>query len=503
MIISTRQQGDARVAVALMRRRALLLGTALAGALALAGPGFAQTAGGSGGRVPGSGSGGGGGSGYTGAGGGNGTGACMFGVSGGGGGGGAGGGTGGTDGCSGSSGGGGGGYPAGGAGAGSGGGGGGGGGHAFVGAGLANTVTLLGGYGGGAGSAVGGGGGGGAGGYGAVITGAGANSNTGSITGGVAGNGGDSFYGWPGNGGGGGGGMFFATGGSTLVNSGTIKGGNGGSPGAGYIAGGGGLYGSNGAGGSGVYSSGLAITNSGAITAGLWGDGVSLGDAITLAGGSNKLTLNTGWSLTGTVGLRNASALTLQQTSIDAEIPNIIYGNGSLVINDGGSGKVLTLSGSNSYDSGTSVTSGTLVIGNSSALGYGGLALSAGTTLGFVSSGSFSIGNPITLSGDPIFDVPTGTTQTLIGIISDATSPAPLGILEKRGAGTFGWHRAFRRPLADGHRHGRHTRRHRLLGARDGNAQLRRRHAAAPRRLHGRQRRSGEFDRRHNRRERP
>ncbi|MCW8808939.1 MAG: autotransporter domain-containing protein, partial [Rhodanobacter sp.] len=108
---------------------------------------------------------------------------------------------------------------------------------------------------------------------------------------------------------------------------------------------------------------------------------------------------------------------------------NVISGSGSLA--KAGSG-TLTLTGVNSYAGGTSLTTGTLLLGNASAIGSGTLAMAAFTTVGFTSS--FTLANDITLSGDPTVDVGSGLTTTLSGGISDGTLP---GDLVKTGTGTL------------------------------------------------------------------
>ena len=87
-----------------------------------------------------------------------------------------------------------------------------------------------------------------------------------------------------------------------------------------------------------------------------------------------------------------------------------------------GSGS-LTLSGTNTYSGGTTLTAGTLIVGNNSALGTGTLSMAAGTTLSFVNSAISPSPTTITISGDPIFTPPAGTTQTLSGVISDGSIP--------------------------------------------------------------------------------
>ena len=60
--------------------------------------------------------------------------------------------------------------------------------------------------------------------------------------------------------------------------------------------------------------------------------------------------------------------------------------------------------------------------------------MAAGTTLSFLNSANFTVGNPITIAGDPFFAPPANTTQTLSGVISDGGAP---GTLEMKGAGTL------------------------------------------------------------------
>ncbi len=152
------------------------------------------------------------------------------------------------------------------------------------------------------------GGAGGAGGTGALFNGSGAifvNSSTVTgLTGGNGGNGGGSLAsgGNGGNGGSGGAGVQFAAGGASFSNSGTVTGGNGGTGGTGGRgATSNGTNGIVGAGGVGIAGTGLALVNSGSVTGGLSGDGVTRADAIRFTGGTNSLTLEAGFSITGNV----------------------------------------------------------------------------------------------------------------------------------------------------------------------------------------------------------
>jgi uncharacterized protein with beta-barrel porin domain len=74
-----------------------------------------------------------------------------------------------------------------------------------------------------------------------------------------------------------------------------------GSPGNNGFAGATGITGSSGAGGVGVTGANLAITNSGTISGGLSGNGLTRAAAILFTGGSNSLTLAAGYSIIGNV----------------------------------------------------------------------------------------------------------------------------------------------------------------------------------------------------------
>ena len=108
----------------------------------------------------------------------------------------------------------------------------------------------------------------------------------------------------------------------------------------------------------------------------------------------------------------------------------VISGSGS--VRQAGPGS-LTLTAANSYLGGTTVDTGAaLVVGNDSALGTGALALQEGSTLD--TSGSHTLANAISLSGDPTVNVNSSLTLNLAGAISDGASP---GVLEKTGDGTL------------------------------------------------------------------
>jgi autotransporter-associated beta strand protein len=114
-----------------------------------------------------------------------------------------------------------------------------------------------------------------------------------------------------------------------------------------------------------------------------------------------------------------------QGTGLGAAISIGVFGN------PGGN---VTFFGANTYSGGTTLNSGTITVGNDSALGTGRLTMAQGTTLAFDSSANYTVANNITISGDPTFTTPAGTTQTISGVISNGGLP---GIVEVNGGGTL------------------------------------------------------------------
>src|SRR5579864_5302375 len=143
---------------------------------------------------------------------------------------------------------------------------------------------------------------------------------------------------------------------------------------------------------------------------------------------SNTLTLANSFGATNTI---DTHGNTLTWTGL---IADGVPAPGSLTVADTIGGGALVLTNANTYSGGTNLTGGMLVVGNDSALGSGPLSMAAGTALSFLNSGNFTVANNITISGDPFFTPPAGTTQTLSGTISDGSSP---GILDMNGAGTL------------------------------------------------------------------
>ena len=286
-----------------------------------------------------------------------------------------------------------------------------------------------GGSGGMAASCAGKAGSGGGGGFGVYLGAGGSLVNSGSISGAAGGNGGTNIAPCSSVGSAGGAGGHGVSGDDLVITngaSGSIAGGNGGAGGA-YGAPG--DRGSNGAAGSGIYGANLTIINSGLITGALAGDGVTRGDAITFAGDANKLTLDPGSSLVGDIGILGSSTTaTFTQTNADAVLSNAITGAGNVIVDDGGSGHVLTLAGTNSYTGTTDVESGKLVV-NGSIGSSSSVTVESGATLG----GSGIVSNLILNSGSTL------ATGNSIGTLNAASATFNAGMafeVEVNGAGT-------------------------------------------------------------------
>ncbi|WP_283816796.1 autotransporter domain-containing protein [Bradyrhizobium diazoefficiens] len=300
---------------------------------------------------------------------------------------------------------------------------------------------------------------GGAGGF--ASGGGGASSDSGTATGGAGGfgggggganNGGTNTGGAGGYGGGGGsaatlsyatvgvgGSGGFGGGGGAGLTAGGTAGFGGGNGRTGPSSGGGGL----GAGGAIFVQAGGTVTVQGDLSQSV--SSVSGGTGFNNGGSGSAF--GSGIFYQGNSGATSTLALGIGNQSIANDIADYIGsggtnpGSGSNVANQGGrvalaktGSGILTLSGSNTYSGGTTLNAGTLVIGNNNALGSGTLTMAEATTLSFTSTGNFTVANNITISGDPTFAPPSGTTQTISGVISDGSSP---GFLEMVGPGTL------------------------------------------------------------------
>ncbi|WP_398476713.1 autotransporter domain-containing protein [Tardiphaga sp.] len=315
-----------------------------------------------------------------------------------------------------------------------GGGGGGGGAHGATSFPLAGPVT--GGNGGNGALSTGGGGGGGGGGYGVFVTGTNVSvTTTQTITGGNGGNGGQGEFG--GAGGDGGVGVFFA-GSGTLINQSAIQGGAGGAGGSGSFQG---TNGPNGANGAGVVGGNLTIDNTAGTIAG--GAGA---DAIRFTGGANTLTLAGTGGLTGNIAITAAGSTVTFNNGADVTLANVITGGGGLILNAAGT---LILTGTNTYMGGTTITAGTLQIGNGGGTGAitGDITNNAAlvfnrandTTFSGVMSGSGTMtktgSGRLTLTGTSTY---SGATTVNGGILTVNGSTASSSMTVVNASGTLG-----------------------------------------------------------------
>jgi autotransporter-associated beta strand protein len=185
-------------------------------------------------------------------------------------------------------------------------------------------------------------------------------------------------------------------------------------------------------GGTSINGGTLALSGSGSIAQSsfvLLATGATLDISGLTNGGTSIVTLgNT--AATGQTGSVVLGANTLTLSDPSTAFAGVIGGTGALAQSAG----IEELTGANTYSGGTFLNGGTLVVGNNSALGTGALSMAPGTTLEFLNTGNFTIANPIKISGDPTFAPPSGTTQTLSGVISNGAAP---GTLEMSGFGTL------------------------------------------------------------------
>ncbi len=293
-------------------------------------------------------------------------------------------------------------------------GGGGGGAHGFVGAGLPTAVANGGGGGsGGSGSTVRGGGGG-AGGFGAVVTGDGALGRLSfRIRGGGGGAGGLANLGTEADNGAAGSagvGLYLSGVAPSLTLGANITGGEGGARHP--TVGGDALVSTSGmtlvietgvsvtgglggfvtgsvrvARGHGIVGSGMHVSNAGTITG---------TDALRFEGGANSLTLMAGSVITGNINLRNASTLAITPEAGGSTLSAPLIGDGTLI--KAGQG-TLTLTGASTHTGGTTISAGTLRVGNGGATGSLAGAIANNATLAFHRSDDIALANAISGTG--------------------------------------------------------------------------------------------------------
>lgn len=344
-----------------------------------------------------------------------------------------------------------------------------------------NGVTVQGGTGGNGGAgtsgpASNGGGGGGGGAAFVIVTPAADVSNQGTLVGGNGGNGGGG--GNPGGGGGGGDGLLSLGSGSQIINIGTIVGGIGGASGgggstagtsgagvnlsggfnvlsnAGTITGG---AGNGGAAGAGVIANGDVIVNGGTISGGLFSDGVTRAAAIRFNGTNNTLQLLTGSTLIGNLDVAAGAAakitagsaglslsnnvtlgdatsrVTLDSTTTNLVVSGVISGAGSVGVSGG---RTITLTGNNTYTGDTTITAGTLQIGNGGTTGSVVGNIVNNGTLAFNRGDALTYAGTISGSGNLVQAGPgTLTISGTAGYAGSTTINA--GTLALSGAGSI------------------------------------------------------------------
>ncbi|WP_263991145.1 autotransporter-associated beta strand repeat-containing protein [Rhodopseudomonas palustris] len=291
------------------------------------------------------------------------------------------------------------------------------------------------------GSTGGGGGGGGAGGVGFVFSDSSSFTNGNfTIQGGAGGNGGAggsaaAANGNGGTGGDGGTGLLLTSPGATVTNSGTIKGGNGGAAGAaGAGTGTAGAAGAAGAGGAGIVGSGLTIINSGSIQGGFSGDGTRA-NSITFTGGNNTLTfMNAEAGLTGAIGLATSSTTLTIAQSTNSTLDQMITGAGSVKKTDSG---VLTLTGNNTYTAGTTISAGTLQLGNGGTTGSITGWVANNSVLSFNRSDTYTFDGFISGVGS-VKQIGPGTTVLTGSSLYSGSTTISAGTLQVGNGGTTG-----------------------------------------------------------------
>lgn len=147
--------------------------------------------------------------------------------------------------------------------------------------------------------------------------------------------------------------------------------------------------GSDNAFGSGVVNLNAGKLSSSGTSAHTLGNVISFGGNVTLGDATNN----------GTLSFTNSGTLTGSRTITVASA--VIYygdiaGSGFSLTKAGGA--TMTLTGSNTYSGGTVVTAGTLIVGNPSGAGTGGIVLNGGDLEVDVAYGTQAISNSITIT---------------------------------------------------------------------------------------------------------
>ncbi|WP_164156216.1 autotransporter-associated beta strand repeat-containing protein [Sandarakinorhabdus rubra] len=142
--------------------------------------------------------------------------------------------------------------------------------------------------------------------------------------------------------------------------------------------------------------------------------------ALAMAGGTTLRAIASDLILNNAIS--TAGVGTIDSGPLSLTLDGLISGPGSIAKVGAGT---LVLSNANSYAGGTALNTGTILIGNSSALGTGALAMAGGTTL-VAGAPNLLVLNAVSTAG--VGTINTGTsTLTLAGIVSGAGSIAKVG----------------------------------------------------------------------------
>jgi fibronectin-binding autotransporter adhesin len=192
---------------------------------------------------------------------------------------------------------------------------------------------------------------------------------------------------------------------------------------------------SNGAGGGGFEKTGAGTLVLTGATNTLNGNIVISAGTLQIGNGGTSGTLNS-------LAVTNNGALVFNRSNA-LTVSNAISGSGNVIKN---ASNTLTLTGSNTYSGGTTLNTGTLVIGNAAAAGTGTITQSNGSSLlkldttGAIASAmsiyNVSANKTVTLSGgimvnNAVFDVASGETLTISNTINGT------GGVTKNGTGTL------------------------------------------------------------------
>jgi autotransporter-associated beta strand protein len=175
----------------------------------------------------------------------------------------------------------------------------------------------------------------------------------------------------------------------------------------------------------------LSGSNSFSGTTTLSGGTISLGNngglgtsALSMASGT---TLALGSGITASNGVTLTTSGSVDVSSGTGTLSGVIGGTSATLVKTGGA--TLSLTGTNTYTGGTTLSVGTLSLGNSSGLGSGALTMASGTTLALGSG--IAPSNTVSLTTSGTVSVASGT-GTLSGVISGVGAA-----LVKAGAATL------------------------------------------------------------------